>query len=322
MHRIIFLHGLLLVMLVVSCAEPTRNLETLQPTSIIVSTRTMTTPTLTLTPTIAPTNIPVAIPTLSEAQARTQLLDLLADNDGCRLPCLWGILPGKTTNMEAQTILLPFSSISISTYLSDNSPGSVWLTYNENDLRTSIKLSYLFDSNGVISRIAFQAEESKKLTDGYLPIYDSKTFGERLRPYMLAGILSELGKPASVMIHTYGKQIKGSGGFEIVLLYPDQGIFVHYTTQMETVGINVRGCPANAQVELELYPPGDANAFAKSLAQTDWAAFVQTEPINDEHWKPIDNATSMPLEQFYETFRQLTDKCIETPLKGWYVPEN
>ena len=90
---------------------------------------------------------------------------------------------------------------------------------------------------------------------------------------------------------------------------------------MKTVGANARGCPANAQVELELFPSGDADAFAKSLDATDWGAFGRLEPMDDSGWKSIDKATSMSVEQFYETFRQPTDKCIETPLKGWYVPE-
>jgi hypothetical protein len=66
---------------------------------------------------------------------------------------------------------------------------------------------------------------------------------------------------------------------------------------MQTVGTNVRGCPANAEVELELYPSGDADSFVKSLSKTFWAPFVKREPITDlnwkAHWKPIDEATSM-----------------------------
>lgn len=322
-YKIFFLPSLLLIMLTTSCAQPTRNLGTSQPTSIVTLTRTMTTtPKFTLTPMIVPTNTLTTIPTLPEGKARAHLLDLLANNGECRLPCLLGVTPGKTTYMEAGAIFLAFSNISISMNVSDgNSPDSVWLTYDEGDLRTFIQLSYLYTSNGTISYLVFKTGEYKETADNRSPIYDFNTFGERLRPYMLLGILSEFGKPASVMIHTYGKQIAGSGGFELLLLYPDQGIFVHYTTQMETVGTNARGCPANAQVEFYLYPSGNAEAFAKSLSETDWSAFVLTEPINNSHWKPIDKATSMSVEQFYETFRQLTNKCIETPLKGWYVPE-
>jgi len=320
-QKVYQLFSLLLCMTVIaSCGQSTESVATSSTIATLpVSSASPTESAMTLTP--VATGTPTPIPTLSAEDARERLLNLLVDNGGCHLPCLLGITPGKTTNLEARAILLPFSSISISMYLSDNSPDSIWLTYNESDLRTSIKLSYLFASNAVISRIAFKAEESKELPDGYLPVYDSKTFGERLRPYMLPGILSEFGKPVLVVLHTSGKQITGSGGFEILLLYPDEGIFVRYTTQMETVGTKARGCPANAQVELELYPSGDADAFAESLAEMSLGGiFDGLELVDNPSWKSIDKATSMSLEQFYETFRQPTDKCIETPLKGWYVP--
>ena len=320
---IICLPCLLLIALLTGCAPLTRSMETPdQPASTAIPTAYPTNlPTITpiFIPTAAPTNNPTAVPTLTGVQARDQLLNLLADNKSCRLPCLWDITPGKTTNLEARTILLPLSVISISTHLSGNSPDGIWMVYDKSDLRTSIELNYLFDINGVISRIAFRAEETKKIPDRFLPIYDSKTFGERLHPYMLSGILSEFGKPASVIIHSLGHPITGSGGFEILLIYPDQGIFVHYTTQIEIVGDYARGCPANAHVELELYPPGNPDAFAKSLAETDWA-FAWPKLMVNPSWKSIEDVTSMSLEQFYKTFHQLTDKCIDTPTKEWYIP--
>lgn len=322
LHKIILLSGLLFVMLAIGCAQTTRNVETSQPTTIATLVRTITTrPTLALTPSIVPADTLTAIPILPEKEARVQLLALLADNGGCRLPCLLGITPGKTTYTEARAILLSFSGISISMKVSDDtSPDSVWLTYDEGDSRTFIQLSYLYASDGVINHIAFNAAEYEEFAGNRSLVFDSKNFGKRLSPYMLPGILSEFGKPASVVIHTSGKQITGSGGFEILLFYPDQGIFVHYITQMETVGANARGCPANAEVELELYPSDDADAFDNALSQTEWA-FAWPELAENPSWKPIDKATSMSLEQFYETFRQPTDKCIETPLKGWYVPQ-
>jgi len=216
--------------------------------------------------------------------------------------------------------MVPLSNISVSTSFKPDS-GVIRPVYTEGDSRLGIDVGFLSD-NQIVNYITFHAGESKELPDASRPIYDSKIFGERLRPYMLPGILSELGKPASVVISTSGKQITGSGGFEILLLYPDQGILVRYTTQMETVGAIVHGCPANAQVKLELYPSGDADAFAKSLAETTLGGiFDGLELVDNPSWKSVEKATSMSLEQFYETFRQPTDKCIETPLKGWYVPE-
>lgn len=320
LHKLILQSSLMLILLVAGCAQSTRNAETSQTVGIATPIKTVTnTPKPTLPPAVIPTNTATTIPIMPEEEARAQLLDLLADNGGCRLPCLLGITPGKTTYTEARAILLPFTGISISTYLEDG-VDSVWLTYDEGETRTFVELSYLYTNDGIINDIAFKTGEYKETSDERSPIYDSEIFGERLRPYMLTGILSEFGKPTSVVIHTSGKQITGSGGFEVLLFYPEQGIFVHYTTQMETVGDNARGCPANAQAELELYPSGDVDAFAKALSQTIWA-FAWPELAENPSWKSIDKATSMSLEQFYETFRHPTDKCIETPLKGWYVPD-
>jgi hypothetical protein len=84
------------------------------------------------------------------------------------------------------------------------------------------------------------------------------------------------------------------------------------------VGKNVRGCMANAHVELELYPSGKRDSFAEYLAPTKW---VGMWPVpNNLYWKPIENATTMTLDQFYETFRQPTEKCIETPANLWIMP--
>jgi len=321
LHMLIWLPGLLLVVFAAGCA-PSIRARTPQPVITAIRTETLT-PTPVFTPSAALTNTPTPIPTLPVEQARAKLLELLANNGGCRLPCLWGITPGKSTYQEAQAILAPLQGISNSTGFRTEG-GSITPRYTAGDLILFTNASFNIDplsDNQIVSYLTFDAKESQDLSDGYLPVYDSKTFGERLSPYMLPGILSELGRPASVTLHTYGKQITGSGGFEIVILYPEQGIFVHYTTQMETVEINVRGCPANAQVELNLYPSGNTEAFAKSLSEINWGAFVLPEPINDSHWKPIEKATAMSVEQFYETFRQPTDKCIETPVKGWYVPE-
>lgn len=322
LHIIILQSSLMLTLLIAGCTQSNRNTETSETVDIATSIKTITnTPKPTLPPAVIPTNIATAIPILPEEEARAQLLDLLADNGGCRLPCLLGITPGKTTYMEARAILLPFSGISISTYLNEDGVDSVWLTYDEGETRTFVELSYLYTNDGIINDIAFKTGEYKETSDERSPIYDSEIFGERLRPYMLPGILSEFGKPTSVVIHTSGKQITGSGGFEILLFYPEQGIFVHYTTQMESEGVNARGCPANAQVELRLYPSGDVDTFTNELSQTIWA-FAWPELAENPSWKSIDKATTMSLDQFYETFRQPTDRCIETPLKGWYVPES
>ncbi|HNE03890.1 MAG TPA: hypothetical protein PLT08_05200 [Anaerolineales bacterium] len=280
--------------------------------------------TSTKVPTALPTDTPTFISTLPIEQAQANLLELLSNNASCRLPCFLGITPGKTTYTEARNILYPFSSISISMNLSgDNNADSAWLTYDEGDIRTFAELSYFYNNKGTVNSLMFKAGEYKETAESRSPVYNSKIFGNRLHLYMLSGILSEFGKPTSVVIHTSGEQITGSGGFDILLLYPNEGIFAHYTTQMETTGTNARGCPANAQVELHLSPSGNIEAFTKSLSETTLGGmFEGLEIFDNPSWKSIEKVTTMSLDQFHETFYLPTDKCIETPLKEWYVPDN
>jgi len=147
-------------------------------------------------------------------------------------------------------------------------------------------------------------------------VFDSASFGERIDYYSLPNVLSEQGMPTSVMLSAHGVPVPrgGSGGFDILLLYPDKGVLINYTTQGNLVGSNMRGCPVSAHVEMELYPPGQSDSFFESLKKTDWA-------VKMNYYKPLEEVTSMKLEEFYQTFREPTEKCIETPAKLWPTPQ-
>ncbi len=274
-------------------------------------------------PTPLPTDSPVpltptAIPTLSVEASRIRLLDLLASNSNCHLPCLWGMTPGKSSFKDAQTILVPLSSLSYSVDLNPPGPGGISPRYTEGDFEIYTRVGFLANTeSAIINRIGFIAEAHKPLKEGgYEDVFDSKFFGNSTSAYGLSKVLSEQGIPSSVMIATLGGPLtRGStGGFDILLLYPDQGILVNYTTQMHLVGTNVRGCPLNAHVEMELYPSGQGDSFFELLKQTDWA-------VKMDYYNSIEDTTSMTLEEFYETFRESNNKCIETPANFWPTPE-
>lgn len=282
-------------------------------------------PTSSSTPRLIPTDTPtpsptlMALPTLPVQEAGKRLLELLSSNSNCHLPCFWGITPGKSTYQQAQEVLLPLSSISQLTAFTPQS-GVVLPVYAEGDLALNTNAGFLSE-NQIVSHIAFQAEEMKRFAfsngeTGFVNIFDSTTFGDRLKFYSLQNVLAEQGIPASVMTSAHGVPVPrgGSGGFDILLLYPDKGILINYTTQGNLVGSNMRGCPVNAHVEMELYPPGQSDSFFESLKKTDWA-------VKMNYYKPLEEVTSMSLEEFYNTFREPTDKCIETPAKLWPTPE-
>jgi hypothetical protein len=331
--KVIFMIGLLLMMTTSGgCSYST--IDGVMPslevsTSIISIDRTPTsfqeqsvTPSLlpeqTSTPTVtpSPTYTPTSIPTLPADDANRKLLDLLTNNGGCRLPCLWGITPGESTFEQVLIKLWPLRNISVFTS-HDNKVASISPVYTKGELNilTSISLSTYAD-NEIVKRIIYQAGsfhkfQSESFASGYSysEVFDISAFGKIAAVYMLPGILSIYGRPDSVLILTYG----GPTGnfkynyFEIVLLYPDQGMLVHYTTQKRMVGNNILGCMANAHVEINLVRSGKGTAF-KDLISPAW---------NDRlaYYKPVEELTSMSVDDFYQAFRQPTEKCITIPNK-------
>jgi hypothetical protein len=308
---------ILVIMLLSGCGQSSVAEKTPSSITNVSPTRTRK-PILTATP--SPISPQTAVPTLDEEQARARLLELLANNGECRLPCLWGIMPGLSSYQEARSILKPLTSISQSTHLNSASPNDISPIYADSDLTISTSIAYIYTTSGLVSSIAFRAGASQENKDGYISVFDSEIFGRRASAYMLPNILSEQGKPEAVLISTVGGYERGKNvpGFYLLLFYPDQGLFVSYTTSRQLAGGNVRGCFANAQVELRLYPPGQPDTFASNLAQTQWKNLWPVH-VDSPNWKSIENASSMNLEQFYEIFRQRTDKCIETPANLWPI---
>jgi hypothetical protein len=323
---------LLFITAVAGCSQLTENVETSSPIASVLpdsrasQTETLT-PTLTLVPTVTQTQslTPIAVPSLPVEDARKRLLDLLATNGDCRLPCLWDITPGDSDYQKARNILMPLSSIAETAHFASSSPvDDVSPLYVEGDLHLNTRVAYLYDDNGIISHLNFRVFEENVTTDskgnwtGKTPIYDSPSFKKRVEYYSLSNLLSEQGIPASVMLATDGPSLTYIGvlNVNIVLLYPDQGIWAKYTTSMDEskVGSSIKSCPANAHIELNLYPPGNADSFTSLLEETEWG-------VTKDGYKPLDEATSMSVEEFYQTFRTPTDKCIETPTNLWPTPE-
>ena len=322
-RNIIRLLGLTLFMVLVSsCAQSTENATTPLPSETTLSPTPTATPLPSFTPlpidSPIPTSTPTMIWTLPAEEARTRLLDLLASNGNCRLPCLWGIMIGRSSFQDVRAILMPLSSLSYSVYLDSPELGGIIPRYTEGELEIYTAVGFITNpGDEIVNHVTFDAEAHRPVQEGgYEDIFDSKYFGEKVSTYALPHVLSEQGIPSSVMIATFGGPLTrgGTGGFDILLLYPEQGILVNYTTQMHLVGANVRGCPPNAHVEMELYPPGNSDSFFERLKQTDWS-------VKMGYYKPVEEATSISLEEFYQTFREPTDTCIETLANLWPVSE-
>ena len=282
-------------------------------------------PTITTVPISTPTKKPelTTIPTLPTEDARQKLLDLLSTNGGCQLPCLWGITPGKSSFQEARLILMPLLSIAEVAHFDSTSPEDISPIYIDSGyLRLYTRLDYIFGIDNIVNHTRFEAREEEVITDSEgnwlskRPVYDSATFNERIEYYSLSHVLTMLGIPSTVMVKFSG--LTGypvvAGGLDIALLYPEQGVWINYEMPINNQGNIKRGCPVNANVEMELYPQGTPDSFYANLDKTDWG-------VTKKEYKPLEEATSMSEEGFYETFRNPTDACIESLASIWPTPE-
>lgn len=311
----------LFIIIISGCAQ---SVQTLPTVSSITSTNTISvtveakisTPTVTNTP--LPTAALTNTPTLSAEDARQNMLVLLANNRGCRLPCLWGITPGASHFLRAQEILMPLSNIAETAIFDSSYFGGGILIHIDEGYRFNVSVSYLY-KNDIVNRINFRtSEENLAKKDEYgnqikIPVFDSQAFKKRTEYYSLSHLLSKEGMPDTVLIQSSGLPV--GGGMDIAVLYPDQGIWANYSMIIiSNNGVIKRACPANSHIEMELFPPGDPASFFSLLDATDWG-------VTKNGYMPLEKATSLTLEEFYQAFRNPTDKCIETPARLWPTPE-
>ena len=59
-------------------------------------------------PIVSLTPSPTSYPRLSREEAKPRIIEMLQTNAGCRLPCWWGITPGKTRWEEVHALLSPY----------------------------------------------------------------------------------------------------------------------------------------------------------------------------------------------------------------------
>ena len=195
-HKFFWLCLILCLILVGGCrkASVTSALKSPTEPTILPGTSTRTpvstlppSPTHTLTPTatftIAPTHTPTpsstptAIPTLSIEDAHARLLELLADNGGCRLPCLWGIMPGETTYQEGQVLLAPFAGISNFTAFKSGI-GNITPYIVLDDLIVYISVDILAKNN-IVTQVHFSGAAYREMVDQRL-VYALPGAGDQL----------------------------------------------------------------------------------------------------------------------------------------------
>ncbi len=304
----LFLGLTILIIICTSCGSPSREViktVTISPSPkpslvpSIIPSKTISIsqkPTATLSPspklTIMPTWTP--IPTLEPTVALSYLTDLLQNNKGCKLPCWWGITPGKTTWVEANQFLESFTLYSYGIRGDPNGyQVAEFLMPFPADMGT---IPYPFGiRNGIIEDI--------------FNIY----FGNLTKSYNLVEILITYGQPDDILVSAYYEPRYSEYMTEIAVFYLQQGILVEYfDSDGNTNGDVITKCPQKATYPwLALWAP--------SLELTiDEAASRYLDIRNWPPYRTLFDATGMDVETFYQTFKDPNnEKCLELSTSDW-----
>lgn len=281
-----------------------------KPTSTIIIAETISTQTSTPA-------APTAMPTLSEAEVKANALNLLENNGDCRLPCVWGLTPGITTTAERQNILASYGEFSgqdfsMSGSELSNDSGGFGIAITKDDVRTSIGLSYYEKDNliEILSLLAIPLQDDKY-------IFEDRNYLDLVDYYSLPRLLSNYGIPSDVLVIAFPHDpfLKADyEPFSLVVTYSDLGIMAEYISPTERDGDIARGCPSQSQLILRTWDV-KKNISIKKIASI--AGGVGISETAYDYFVPIQNATSMSVEDFYNAFKESSNQCLEVPSNLW-----
>ena len=241
-----------------------------------------------------PTSLPksVSMPTLPVAQAKAKIIELIKTNNGCNLPCWWGITPGHTSINDARSFLEPLSSQSNV----DLSSGSFYFPFDDTRL---MDLNVTFDiNNNLISEIS---------------VWDFDTTS-----YHLAKFLSVNGKPEQIWLSTNSEVSYGTGNivpFLLYLYYENSRMIVAYGIgQGQVEGDFINGCITDSP-SLHMWASEKVLSFLE-------AGHLVRLISSGNTYRNIDDATQGKLnaDTFYQKFKNPNfDACFSTPKSLWPV---
>lgn len=268
-----------------------------------ISPASTSTPYATTSPTSAPTKTSISvmvstsvstqtlIPTLSPQQAEGVIHGLFEDNGGCLLPCFWGITPGETEWQAAQQFLLP---LAFQIYADDIS-AEVRLPDPTNSNATELRQAYAYE-DGIITWIIS-------------PVVQTLNF----QP---SSILQVYGPPSEVWLGTANASREGHWRSILTLFYPEQGFILQYGGNNTQQDDKVRACEFE-QTDLILL-----GAWLSKEELSYQAVASRSVRFGETTFdQPVEEATGMDVETFYETFKDPNNPiCLETPLSLWPAP--
>ncbi|MBN8657276.1 MAG: hypothetical protein J0M11_16210 [Anaerolineae bacterium] len=266
------------------------------------------TPAITPTATHTPTATITPLPTLLIDDQESYVKEFLEGNTDCRLPCWWGITPGKTSWQDSETLLRHLGA-TIKQFQSETGG------YNYGVLLRGLpELVFSFYDNGAPNSIVDKIFVSGNKGGGQ----DQREFEIFWESYSPKEVMTKYGIPSRILLDTLGtlgNTDMGKHGYTVWIFYDSLGFMIRYDgfiadedTFRFCFNLN-QGANDIDHIELTLQHQG----YAFPLESGD--SILSTYPTRGI---PIQNVANISVEEFHQLFTQVEQPyCLETPHDIW-----
>ena len=262
--------------------------------------------TITLTSTLRPTVTETPMPTLTSDERLLQVKEWLATNAGCRLPCWWGIEPGKVTWNEVSEFL--------------NRIGAKSSVYEESGMVLHYTGGFDLNQEHVFNSVAFQEKDTiiTALVIDASGFNDSPNFKNAWASLSPEKIIVDYGVPTRVWVKSGSSVHEGSPGptmpYSVWVFYDHLGILVRYSGQVKYESI-YKMCPVySEQGNLS----DDIDIYLQSPNTNIPLEHLPTVKYNANDAISLEEAAGITLNEFYDLFTKPgAEPCFESPRSIW-----
>lgn len=258
-------------------------------------------PPATSPPALIPTSVPLStgtvtpLPTLLPLEAESLISDLYQDNGNCLLPCFWSFVPGET---QWPTIEQFMTTIAYQIYPDDlDSESFIAEVYLYLPQLSSVPINHMYG-----------------VEDGTITMIEADLL--MMPNTVLQSVLKTYGQPTEVWLLTASVPMDDFLGFFLTLFYAERHFLLTYSGQGTVIEGKVRGCLSGQTESLQLvsWSPEKELTFVEA-----WDGLHKPRPII--YNLPLEEATTMSVDVFYETFKNTVEPvCLETPTELWPGP--
>jgi hypothetical protein len=306
-------------------------------TKTFIPTYTEMIPTVTETQVVRPT--PTKLPTISVGNAKDVLEEFIKENGGCELPCILGLTPGVSDPFLVEALASNFPDFlqvenpepgyginSVSVHPSIwNDMGGIQFTFWENWIRVGFGFDFYYEEGSIKqTMLVIQAyrDNQEELDKELIPVYADPYFESLAEKFLLHNILKTQGLPTQVFIRAFPDEPNtyhqpSIYPFSFVLYYPNYGFVIEYIVARQEEGEYYLGCASKPHIiELSTWGP-DVNLTLKE-AVWHFSTEVGVTRNNLSVFKPLEEATSMSIKDFYEMYKdENSEYCVQTPKNLW-----